>query len=150
MDVKAEVDKYKLWYTVDGIFFDEASSSASTLPYYTALWEYVRATNGTFVALNPGTPPDEVFTTISDNICVFESGYAAYKTWTPASWIAKYPASKFTHIVYDANASDMADAVARSKTHNAAFLYVTNANLPNPYNVLPLYMTSEVANLTAC
>lgn len=51
-----------------GIFFDEASESATDLPYYAELYKHVLAIQGfSHVILNPGTQPDAGYLNVSNN-----------------------------------------------------------------------------------
>jgi hypothetical protein len=146
-EVLSEVDLYKQWYGVSGIFLDEVSSSAANLPYYQNVSDYIRSTNGTYVALNPGTVPDQGYISIGDTTVIFEGTYNTYKTWTPPSWVFSYPASKFTHLVYATSSSkNMKDAIlTKSKNRNAGYVYVTNDVLPNPWDTLPSYWSTELS-----
>jgi len=145
--VKGEIDLYKQWYGVNGIFLDEVSSSASDLPYYQNVSDYIRSTNGTYVALNPGTVPDQGYVSLGDTTVIFEGSYNTYKTWSAPSWVFNYPASKFTHLVYATSTSkNMKDAIlTRSKNRNAGYVYVTNDVLPNPWDTLPSYWSTELS-----
>ena len=96
----AEVDKYYSWYQVDGIFFDEVSDSCSTSSYYAELYNHVHTYTSALVILNPGTNVPECFASVGDVLVVFESPYKTYKKYTPNSWYANYPSTRFWHIVY--------------------------------------------------
>ncbi|MEM4246906.1 MAG: spherulation-specific family 4 protein [Candidatus Woesearchaeota archaeon] len=145
--VKGEVDLYYQWYNVSGIFFDEVNSSAAALPYYQNITNYVKQHTGAFVSLNPGTVPDQGYINISDNTVIFEGTYNTYKTWSVPSWVFNYPASKFTHLVYATSSSkNMKDAIlTKSKNRNAGYVYVTNDVLPNPWDTLPSYWSTELS-----
>ncbi len=143
--VKGEVDLYKQWYGVSGIFLDEVSSGAAELPYYQNVSAYIRSTNGTYVALNPGVVPDQGYISIGDTTTIFEGTYNTYKTWSAPRWVSRYPASKFTHLVYaTSSSSNMKSAITRSKNNRAGYVYVTNDVLPNPWDTLPSYWSSEL------
>lgn len=146
-EVLAEVDLYKQWYGVSGIFLDEVSSSASYLPYYQNVSAYIKSTDGTYVALNPGTVPDQGYISIGDTTVIFEGTYTTYKTWSTPSWVFSYPASKFTHLVHATSTSkNMKDAIlTKSKSRNAGNVYVTNDVLPNPWDTLPSYWSTELS-----
>lgn len=65
--VKADLDTYAGWrasYRPTGIFFDEASTSASKLAYYTSVASYARSLGFKFVSENC-TDRDFIFITIS-------------------------------------------------------------------------------------
>lgn len=143
--VKSEIDAYKAWYGVSGIFLDEVSSDATLLPYYQDLADYIRATTGTFVALNPGTIPDQGYMGVGDTVVVFEGTYDTYKTWSPPVWASQYSSSKFVHLVYaTASATKMRNAVNWTHNRFGGNVYVTHDLLPNPWDMLPTYWSAEL------
>ena len=145
--VKSEVDLYKLWYGVDGIFFDEVSTSASDLAYYTDLSDYTKATAGTYVALNPGTIPDEGYMSIGDAVNIFEGTDATYKNWDPPSWVDIH-ADKVVNLVHATSSNKkMKNAIKKSKERNSTRVYVTNDALPNPWDTLPSYWNQELSEI---
>jgi len=149
-EVENDIDLYKLWYGVDGIFLDETSSDAALLPYYKTLATYIRAGQGGFVMLNPGMVPAEGYIKLADTTIVFEDSYALYKKWVQPSWIYKYPAGKLTHLVYDAaNIKQLTNAVALSRKRNAGMIYITNDAFDDPWDTLPTYWTTEVNRMTS-
>lgn len=79
--VKAEIDQYKTWYAVDGIFLDEVATSSNELTYYTDITNYIRSREGTLVMLNPGTVPVENYIKLADITIIFEDTYSNYQNW---------------------------------------------------------------------
>lgn len=150
LEVENDINTYKSWYGVDGIFLDEVHSDAAWLPYYTTLAACIRAGQGGFVMLNPGMAPAEGYVKLADTTIVFEDSYAVYKGWKPPSWMYKYPAGKFTHLVHTAiNATQLTRAIALSRSRNAGMIYITNDILANPWDSLPSYWATELSALTA-
>lgn len=146
--VKSEIDSYKVWYGVSGIFLDEVASDAALLPYYQDLADYIRVTAGVLVMLNPGTIPAEGYMNVGDAVVVFEGTYNTYKTWIKPSWVNNYPASKFVHLVHAASgATAMRNAIKLAHQRNAGNVYVTNDVLPNPWDSLPTYWSAELNEL---
>lgn len=149
VEVKAEIDAYKVLYGVSGIFLDEVASDGALLPYYQDLADYIRATAGAFVMLNPGTIPAESYMNVGDVVVVFEGTYNTYKTWVKPSWVNNYPASKFAHLVHAASGTTaMRNVVKWAHQRNAGNVYVTNDVLPNPWDSLPTYWSAELSELT--
>ncbi len=138
---KADVDAYYLWYGVDGIFFDEASTERSCASsYYAALYDHVRAQNGkALTVLNPGTQTDECYMAVADTIVTFEGSYGTYVGRYPIpGWVEDYPANRFWHLVYAApGVRQMQRAVRISEKRGAGWVYVTPYDLPNPWKSLP-------------
>lgn len=150
--VESDVDKYYSWYPVEGIFFDEASTSCATEPYYAQLNSYVKAKGGPArTVLNPGTQTNQCYASAADTLLTFEGSDSEYvNSYSAPSWVSSYPASHFWHVIYGTSTtSAMATAVQLSKTRNAGYVYVTSATLPNPYDLLPtgLYWPNELSDI---
>jgi len=142
--VKSEVDLYKSWYGVVGIFFDEVATSSAELSYYTQLYDYVR-NNGGVVVINPGTVPDEAYLKVADHLCVFEDSYSKFQSYNPPAWLKSAPPSKVYHIVYEVQQNVLNQTLAKSQSLSGGYVYLTNRSLgSNPYLHLPEYWTTEV------
>lgn len=137
--VESQIDSWYTWYNVDGIFLDRASAANGDIPYYTTLYNYVKAKPGkAMVVLNQGTIPDQGYMAISDVVCNFENDVANYAGRPVASWEINYPARKFWHIIYNITSPAVLDEVlALSRKFRVGYLYPTNGNLPNPFAGLP-------------
>jgi len=145
---KKDIDAYYRYYpNIGGIFVDEVPTDcASRNSYYKPLYDYIKSKGGAAtVVLNPGIDPSECYITAGDIIANYEDVYANYINWTPASWVSKYPASKFWQIVYSTSSANMANAIKLSKSRNAGWIYVTDDGGDNPYDTLPSYWSSELS-----
>jgi hypothetical protein len=132
-DVEADIDSWYSFYpAVDGIFFDEVSTDATTIPgYYQPIHDYVKGKTGRdIVVINPGTAIDEAFMQTADIVMNFEDTYANYTSNSypqNPSWFANYPPSRFWHIVLSATSvADMQDAVSLARSRNAGYVYITD------------------------
>src|SRR5215510_1813668 len=93
---KAEIDKYKTWYNVDGIFFDEMSNTAGKEQYYKDLTAYVKSKAMTITIGNPGTSTRESFVGSVDTILIYESGgYLPATDIKARCYNGKYPIGNF-------------------------------------------------------
>lgn len=148
-EVVADITNSFTWYGTDGIFLDQAANTCDKVGYYQALHDYIKSVKPhALVVLNPGTTTDQCYVPASDVLVNFEGTYAGYVDWAPAGWERAYPANRFWHLVFDATcASQMRDAVKKSKQRNAGYVFVTDTNLPNPWNALPPYWLSELSSL---
>ena len=135
-DVLADVDRYHNWYGIDRVFLDETPSDCAHNSYFTTIYNAVHARVAGQVIVNPGTNPMECAVAVSDVIVNFEGTAASYQGWSPAAWVANYPATHFWHLVYGTPATTTADVVALSRTRNAGFVYVTDDDFPNPWDGL--------------
>ncbi|UCE39290.1 MAG: metallophosphoesterase [Thermoplasmata archaeon] len=142
--VKADIDNYTAWYSVDGIFEDEVSNDAVDLAYYQDLANYIRSGSGSFIMLNPGTVPDEQYMDVGDVVVVFEGTYASYAGASFPSWLDNYPRTRFSHLVYDTALADFQDAWSLALNHTVGYAYITDDVAPNPWDTLPSYWDLEV------
>ncbi len=142
---ETQINDYASWYGVDDIFVDEAPTSCGVeTSYFQPLYAYIHAHGGLEI-LNPGESTMSCYMSATDILDSFEGSYTSFASYTPASWTSGYPASRFFNEVYDTpTEGDMVTVLDRLETLNAGWVYVTNLNLPNPYNALPSYWTNEV------
>ena len=142
--VRQDVTTFDEWYGVDGIFLDQVTSGDAHLAHYAALADFVRSTPGPVVALNPGTFPAEGYAALADVLVTFEGTWATYRAIASPEWVKRYPASRFWHLVYATPEADMPAAVKLARQRSAGNLYVTDDDLPNPWDTLPRYWSAEL------
>ena len=153
--VLADIDTYQKWYNLDGFFIDQmtADRSPAHLAYYQQIYDYVHNLNPYwFVVGNPGTTTDEAYLTqpTADILVLFENG-TGYDSYTPPAWQASYPANQFAHLVYNvATAATMWTDVSLAASRNTGWVYVTDDNLPNPWDRLPSYWTDFLVAVSGC
>ena len=150
--VKADIATWKQFYGVTDIFFDEASDSAQYLSYYQGIADVVHATPGAKTMFNPGTNVDQGYMQMADIVNIFEGTPSDLARFSPASWVAGYPKSRFSYLVYGVtSASTMTGLLAQTAAMGAGYVYVTNDILPNPWDTLPSYWTTEASQVNqAC
>jgi hypothetical protein len=139
--VLADVEHYREWYGVDGIFLDEVSHDAAQLPYYAALSRRLEG-EGELV-LNPGTVPARGYFDLADLVVTFEGPFADYASrlaQTPA-WLKDIPADRTAHLVYAASAAQARSIFAA--TPHDVHLYVTSGSPPDPWGTPPPYLREE-------
>jgi len=129
-EVKADIDKFNEFYSIQDIFVDEASSSWD--PYYQELADYIDGN----IILNPGTIPDEKYLEIADIIVIFESSYSRYFDYIEPEWVTNYPADRFWHIIHHADNLD--DTLAEVNQNHVGYIYITDST-PHNYDSLPSY-----------
>lgn len=136
--IKAQIEKYWLWYGIDSIFLDEASPRITHLDYYKRLYNMV---NGR-VVINPGVIPDEGYTKAADTICLFESTIDKWKPETWPAWIRKYPRDKWFAIVMGCNQAQ-AEAVCKSGAYVGSIYPIERIDSKDVdgFEVLPPYFS---------
>jgi Spherulation-specific family 4 len=148
--VESEINDYKSWYGVNGIFLDLTQGTSGEFSYYQTLANYVRSKiSGGIVWLNPGSYPEPSFMSIANVVMVFEGSYSSYLSDSVPSWISQYSPSQFAHVIYETPQSDFASAVNLSRKRRAGHLFVTNlSGSGNPYGALPSYWSQEASTVS--
>jgi hypothetical protein len=144
-EVEADVDRYREWYGVDGVFFDEAASNEAHLGYYHALAHGARAAGAGFVALNPGLVPARGYFDIADVVVTFEGPIAAYGARRAS---ADAEPERSAHLVYGASREQALRALA--STPPARYVYLTSGTQPHPWGTVPDYFAQELSALEDC
>ena len=148
--VRADVERYRTWYGVDGIFLDETAHDDAHLPYYQALTRDLRAAGVKTIAINPGVVPTKGYFGLADVVVTYEgpySGYAAAQRTTPA-WVRDQPRERIAHLVYGATGTQ-AEEIVKAEAY-AGRVYVTDGVLPHPWGSLPPYLRDEEKSLATC
>jgi len=135
-EVKSDIDKWLSFYNVKGFFVDEAATDTANLSYYQELSDYIKSKGNYYIVLNPGVMPDESYFSIADNIVVFEDDVNKLK-----KDVCDLDKNKSSIIVYDANETQMKEIV---NDYNCKGIYVTDDEMPNPYDTLPTYFDEEI------
>jgi hypothetical protein len=149
-EVKQDVDRWLEFYPglLQGIFFDEQASAADQIPFYAALYDYVRKDKGlSLVVANPGTLCAEEYLAkpAADVTCVVEANkdFGAYHR--PA-WTDRYPADRFAALLRKTATPDqMRQVIREMRDRKIGYGYVTDADGDNPWGRLPSYWDDMVA-----
>lgn len=142
--VMSEIDRYYSWYNIDGIFFDEMSTSLSNVAYYSSLDLYTKSKGATFTVGNPGTDTISSYVGTVDNIIIYEtSGLPDLSIL--GGWHLNYDKSNFSLLAYAV--PSMSDTFVNNVSDMVGYLYLTDDNLPNPWDSLPPYFSSLVNSL---
>jgi hypothetical protein len=136
-------------FGLGGVFLDQALSTCGTAAgdtsYVRVYWQLANAVRDirprAFVAVNPGTDTEECYARVADTIVIFENTYLEYLRWTPPSWVHRYRAGKFWHLVHAAPTQlEMRTAMALSRQRGAGYVYVTDDTIDStgsPWDTLP-------------
>lgn len=144
--IESQIKDYKSWYGVNGIFFDEMSSSGSSLSYYKTLSSYVKSLDlGTTVG-NPGTTVSTSLVGVFTNLCIYENpGMPAV---SQLNGYSSYGKGQFSYIAYGVG-SLPGKSTVKNTANYVSYLYITNLGGSNPYNGLPSYIMNEAAMLSS-
>lgn len=148
-EVKRDVDRWKTLYSnVEGVFFDEQSSSADDIGYYRDLSGYARAAfSNSLLVANPGTECAEAYLTsrVFDVICIFENG-GSYDSFLAPSVTNLAKHMHFAGLLHSqANPNVALSNLHQAAEKNLSYFFVTDDERPNPWDKLPSYWDREVA-----
>jgi hypothetical protein len=142
--VKAEIDAWHKFYPgVTGLFFDEESNADKGDAYYRDLAAYAKSAGMTLTVANPGTDTSLAYINAVDVTFIYESA-GIPSNQLLATWRSSYTRSKVGVIPYAAGFDLAWMQLARSCV---GYIYVTNDDLPNPWDTLPSYFPSLLAAL---
>ncbi|HOY70748.1 MAG TPA: spherulation-specific family 4 protein [Methylotenera sp.] len=148
--VLADVNAYKNFYQIDGIFLDEMHNIPATLNYYQTLRNDISTIDTNYKVFgNAGTNTLEAYIGAADVLITFEN-QTGFNSYTPDAWTANYSASHFANLLYNvSSAAEMQSAISLAASRNVGYVYVTNDNGANPWDTLPSYWNAEVAAVSA-
>ncbi|MDG7001882.1 MAG: hypothetical protein JRN15_22520 [Nitrososphaerota archaeon] len=145
--VEDDMNSYKSWYGVNGILLDEMNTTVGGAPYYSNLTTYAHGNSLTPVIGNPGTATSSSYVGSVDVIISYEgSGLPSTATVAAVTTSTGGIASQWGVVAYSQPSAPTQSYIS-SVAPYIAWIYATDAGLPNPYDVLPTYQTTEVANL---
>ena len=155
--VESQISTYITQYgsSIDGFFIDGMLVDPSTQSYYQSLDSYIKGRSASDLVIgNPGQPflngvtPANYLST-ADIFSIFEGSDTAFSIYPSGqTWYQSYPSSRFSNFIYDVSGSSQMPAdLIRAESLNAGYVYVTDQNLPNPYDELPSYWNQEVSAL---
>ncbi|MEO5874890.1 MAG: spherulation-specific family 4 protein [Streptosporangiaceae bacterium] len=143
--IDLEARRYRQWYGVADVFFDQVPAGPAGLPYMQQVTELVRGRGAEFVVFNHGTYPDAAYDTLADLLVTFEGPLSAYTAAQPPAWTLQGPGKRFCALVYGVSAGDLDSVLALAGQRNTGVVFVTDRSGVNPYDELPSYFPKLVA-----
>ena len=144
--IEDQISDYKNWYGVNGIFFDEMSSSGSSLSYYKILAAFVKSAGLAVTVGNPGTTISTNLVGVFSNICIYEN--PGMPTTSDINGYTSYGRAGFSYIAYGVS-NIPSKSTIEGTTNYVGYLYITNLGGSNPYDGLPSYLASEASMLSS-
>jgi hypothetical protein len=151
LEVRRDIDLYRNYYDVGGIFLDETASNTKQLNYYRDIYQYIKTQTNFQVVTNPGTHTDESYLTLpaTDTAVIFEDYAKAWLSYEPDSYVSQYQNERFASLIHSVpDAATMKDYLDRAITLNIGYMYITDDSPSSedgdPWNSLPSYWQEEV------
>ena len=139
------IDNYKNWYSVNGINFDQMANVAGYENYYSTLSTYAKVNDGMSMTVgNPGADTLPSYIGTVDNITIYE-GAGVPPILNLEGWHTSYSKSNFSMVAYAVSSLD--STFVSSASNYVGYMYITDATLPNPYDTIPSYWNTLVADL---
>jgi hypothetical protein len=143
-DVKADIDLWYRFYTIDGIFLDQQTNTTGREAFYLDLYQYIKSKqSSSIIAGNPGTDTVETYLTnqgnrVTDILCIFETN-AVFLSWQPPLWCSNYTSDNFCTLPFGTPVAVYQSYVDHAASKNIGWVYCTDDDLPNPWDTLPTY-----------
>lgn len=140
----SDIDSYKKWYHVNGIFFDEMAHIPGFETYYANLTKYVKTLGMTITVGNPGVDTIPSYVGTVDNIVIYEnSGLPSADLF--GGWHSNYAKSNFSIIAY--NVTNLNSTNIEFLSDHGGFIYATDQTQPNPWDDLSPYLDEMLSAL---
>ena len=135
--VAEDLRRYRDWYEVADVFFDQAPAAPDALPYMRSVTEAARTGGADLVVFNHGVYPDPAYAALADVLVTFEGSVDAYQALAPPSWPRSHSRHRFCHLVHTCPSDRLEEVLTLARRRHTALVYVTDRSLPNPYDGLP-------------
>ena len=141
--VEADMNAYKSWYNINGIFFDEMANAHGYESYYSTLSNYANSLGFSLTVGNPGaTVPASYIGTVNIIVTYENTGLPSLSTLKSSDLGSSVATLSYNVATINSTYIDL-----EAKYSN--YIYITNAALPNPYGVLPAYFSALVSDVAA-
>ncbi len=149
--VEGNITEYVNWYKPDGlsgIYFDDlgVGGTGGNETYYTTLKNFASSDGLTTTIGGAGNAVPSGFIGILTSYVIYESGTLP-STSTLSANTGGYASSNFAMIAYNIAGSSVTQSYITSASTYVAWMYITDATLPNPYTVLPTYFSTLLSYL---
>lgn len=135
-EVAGEVEKYRAWYGVDGVLFDEFATDPRFEARLRAMCDHARSRGAGLVVANPGTDIPARFLGAADCYMIYENAGLPGDDWL-GGWHAGHDKGNWSSCSYGVESLD--ERAVKRMTRRVGLMYVTDDGLPNPYDSLCSY-----------
>jgi Spherulation-specific family 4 len=131
-----DINKYTLWYNVDGIFFDEVANFGQE-EYLKTLDDYANAKGASFTMGNPGTDIPPSYIGMMDNYIIYENKGLPDLNSIEERY-SELDKEHFSVTSYGVMDFDSNYIMALSEF--VQYIYITNDDMPNPYDTFSIHL----------
>ncbi len=131
--IKSDIDQYKNWYSIDGIFFDEMTNWVGMENHYSNLDDYAELKGYTFTVGNPGTDVPSSYIGTVDNIVIYEN-FGLPSISFLGGWHSNYDKKNFAILPFGIGSID--ETFVKNAKESIGLIYITHDSLPNPWDSL--------------
>ena len=142
--IESQIDLYQSWYNLGGILFDEMNNVTGYENYYRTLSNYAKSLGLTYTIGNPGADVLPTYVGTVDTILIYESQGLPDLSYLDG-WHSSFDRNNWGITSYG-NPHLNQRYVYNAKRY-VGYIYITNDVLPNPYDALPPYIGTLVAEL---
>ena len=153
-----DIQLWRVFYpNMNGILLDQMQNNPNTScaggqtpsQYYKTLAGSAKYAGFNFVVGNPGTQTNQQFVGTVDTMIIYENpGTPSISTLQANTFNGAFPKTNFAYDAY--NVPALNDTFVQQSTNYVGWLYITNDNLPNPYDTIPPYLDQEVHDVCGC
>lgn len=153
-EVKDDINVYRSFNKVDGLFLDEAATAHQKWSYYRRLFHYSKPRFSP-VILNPGTLTDEKYLSnlVGDTVVVFEDYGSRWGQFVVPGYHRNYTADHFAALIHSVPPDlDVRPFIQGAIARNIHYLYITDDSPDtdgNPWDRLPTQWPELVEAIAA-
>lgn len=149
--VQTDINNWKLFYPkVNGLFFDEVINDYDSVKfnYYVNLVSLAKTKGFNFFTSNPGWLTYQGIVDLFDMTLVYESKGLPDLNWLSPYWNNYKSRAKLAIIPY--GVPTLPDKVWMDQAiQSLNYFYITNDDLPNPWDSLPNYLETLISSLNS-
>jgi hypothetical protein len=152
-DIHNNIDKWKNIYQeygVDGIFFDEVSSSIDNIKFYIDIIEYARSRGFEFNTLNPGTTIDQMYidSNLADIVVTLEESEDVVLESPPSTYNSPSQNTKLALLVHTMYTNSVDELIEFARERQFTYIYFTDdGDDGNPWDSLSIYLEEEISKI---
>jgi hypothetical protein len=143
-EVAYEVDCYRRWYGIEGVFMDQVSAGLDQLDHYAQTVLAARTAGARFVVLHPGTHPHPGYIDLANVTVTFEGTWSQYVTLQQPSWVTRFPATRFCHLIHTVPGRELRPGLQLALDRHARTVCLTEGSGDNPWGQLPEAVINEL------